>query len=64
MQCFVPPEKGEGIMFEHILIPLDGSRLAECVLPHGVALAQAFGARVTLLQALERPPRSRPKQVR
>jgi len=42
-------------MFEHILIPLDGSRLAESVLPHAVALAQAFGARVTLLQALERP---------
>jgi nucleotide-binding universal stress UspA family protein len=43
-------------MFEHILIPLDGSPLAECVLPHAVALAQAFGSRVTLLQALERGP--------
>jgi nucleotide-binding universal stress UspA family protein len=41
-------------MFEHILVPLDGSRLAECVLPHAVALAQAFEARVTLLQAVER----------
>lgn len=41
-------------MIEHILIPLDGSRLAECVLPHGVALGRAFGARVTLLQVLER----------
>ena len=43
-------------MFEHILVPLDGSPLAECVLPHTVALAQAFGSRVTLLQALERGP--------
>lgn len=41
-------------MFEHLLVPLDGSRLAECVLPHTVALAEAFGARVTLLSALER----------
>jgi nucleotide-binding universal stress UspA family protein len=41
-------------MFEHILVPLDGSPLAECVLSHTVALAQTFGARVTLLQAVER----------
>ena len=41
-------------MFDHILVPLDGSSLAECVLPHVVALARAFGARVTLLQVLER----------
>jgi nucleotide-binding universal stress UspA family protein len=43
-------------MFEHMLVPLDGSSLAECVLPHTVALAQAFGSRVTLLQVLERGP--------
>ena len=43
-------------MFEHILVPLDGSSLAECVLPHTVAIAQAFGSQVTLLQALERGP--------
>ena len=43
-------------MFEHILVPLDGSPLAECVLPHIVALAQTFGSRVTLLQVLERGP--------
>jgi nucleotide-binding universal stress UspA family protein len=41
-------------MLEHILVPLDGSSLAECVLPHVVAVAQAFGARVTLLRVLER----------
>ena len=49
------PGKGEGILFDHILVPLDGSRLAECVLPHGVAVARAFGSRVTLLRVLERP---------
>lgn len=39
-------------MLDHILVPLDGSPLAECVLPHTVALAQAFDARITLLQVL------------
>ena len=39
-------------MFEHILVPLDGSQLAECVLPHAVALARAFDAHVTLLRVL------------
>lgn len=42
-------------MFDQILVPLDGSPLAECVLPHAVAVAQAFGGRVTLLRVLERP---------
>lgn len=41
-------------MFDHVLVPLDGSPLAECVLPHTVAVAQAFGAQVTLLRVLER----------
>ena len=41
-------------MVDHILVPLDGSPLAECVLPHTVALGQAFDARVTLLRAMER----------
>jgi nucleotide-binding universal stress UspA family protein len=41
-------------MFEHILVPLDGSKLAECVLPHVVAMARAFEAKATLLRVLER----------
>jgi len=41
-------------MFSHILVPLDGSPLAECVLPHTVAIAKAFGARSTLVRVLER----------
>jgi nucleotide-binding universal stress UspA family protein len=40
-------------MFEHILVPLDRSSLAECVLPHVRAIAGAFNARVTLLTALD-----------
>ena len=43
-------------MFDHILVPLDGSPLAECVLPHAVAMAQVFEARITLLRVLGRPP--------
>jgi nucleotide-binding universal stress UspA family protein len=41
-------------MFNHIVVPLDGSQLAECVLPHLIAMARAFGSRVTLLRVLER----------
>jgi len=41
-------------MVNHMLVPLDGCRLAECVLPHAVALARALDARVTVLRALDR----------
>jgi nucleotide-binding universal stress UspA family protein len=42
-------------MFEHILVPLDGSPLAERVLPHAVALASAFESEVTLLRVADQP---------
>lgn len=41
-------------MIRHILVPLDGSELAECVLPHAAALSRAFNAQITLLQVLEK----------
>ncbi len=41
-------------MFRHILIPLDGSGLAECAVSCAVAFARAFGAHVTLLRVLEK----------
>ena len=41
-------------MFDPILVPLDGSPLAECVLPQVVALSQAFNAEVILLHALDK----------
>jgi nucleotide-binding universal stress UspA family protein len=47
-------------MIEHVLVPLDGSSLAECVLPHVVAVTRACGSRVTLLQVLERPSTAGP----
>lgn len=40
-------------MISHILAPLDGSPLAECVLPHVAAVASAEKAHVTLLHVLE-----------
>jgi nucleotide-binding universal stress UspA family protein len=39
--------------FRHLLVPLDGSRLAESVLPAAVEFARRFGARLTLLHVLE-----------
>jgi len=39
-------------MLDHILVPMDGSRVAECVLPHAIALARTFDARVTLLRVV------------
>jgi nucleotide-binding universal stress UspA family protein len=41
-------------MFDTILVPLDGSQLAECVLPHIAAMARPFDAEVTLLRMLEK----------
>jgi nucleotide-binding universal stress UspA family protein len=39
-------------MYSHVLVPLDGSEAAERALPHAQRLAQAFGARVHLLQVI------------
>src|SRR5687767_12853512 len=42
-------------MINHILIPLDGSPLAECVLPHVLTTARATNAYITLLHVVETP---------
>lgn len=39
-------------MFKRILLPLDRSSLAECVLPHAVAVARAFDSQVTLAHVM------------
>lgn len=41
-------------MFDTILVPLDGSQMADCVLPHVAAIAGPFNAEVTLLRVLEK----------
>jgi nucleotide-binding universal stress UspA family protein len=40
-------------MFKHILVPLDGSTLAEAALPAAASLSQIFKAPVTLLHVIE-----------
>jgi nucleotide-binding universal stress UspA family protein len=40
-------------MFQHLLVPLDGSRLAESSLPYAVTLCQALNAAVTLIHIIE-----------
>ena len=47
-------------MINHILVPLDGSTLAECVLPHVIAIAPVTNARVTLLHVLQHPHNGSP----
>jgi nucleotide-binding universal stress UspA family protein len=50
----------EQLTFQRLLVPLDGSRLAESALPIAAAVAQAFEARIVLLHILERHA---PRQV-
>ncbi|MDR3556030.1 MAG: universal stress protein [Syntrophobacteraceae bacterium] len=47
-------------MFKHLLVPLDGSRLAEAPLAAALSLARAMGAGVTLLHTVEK---SAPREI-
>ena len=47
-------------MYKKILVPLDGSKLAEQVLPYARWLAGAYGAAVTLLRVSRSRTRGRP----
>ena len=55
-----PPEQGSDgverpLATEHVVVPLDGSRLAEAALPYGVTLARHLGVPLTLLTAVPSP---------
>lgn len=50
-------------MLRTVLLPLDRSVLAECVLPHAVAVASALHARIILLHVLEPQASTEPQQV-
>jgi nucleotide-binding universal stress UspA family protein len=39
-------------MYSQVLVPLDGSEASERALPHAQSVAEAFGARVHLLQVI------------
>jgi len=41
-------------LFDPILVPLDGSLVAECVLPHVIAIGQAVDAKIVLLHVLDK----------
>ena len=43
-------------MYQTILLPLDGSKRAETILPHVQSLAEKYQAKVILLQVLSPPP--------
>jgi nucleotide-binding universal stress UspA family protein len=43
-------------MYGKILVPLDGSKRAETILPHVENLAHCYGAKVVLLQVIEPLP--------
>ena len=49
-------------MLNPILVPLDGSPLAECVLPHVISIGQVFDAQITLLQVLDKNRANVPTQ--
>ena len=40
-------------MYKRILVPLDGSELAEQALPHAIAQAERFGSEIVLIRVLE-----------
>ena len=42
-------------MFKHLLVPLDGSKLAELALPMAKSLTTQFNGRITLLQVVPLP---------
>jgi nucleotide-binding universal stress UspA family protein len=44
-------------MYKRVLVPLDGSALAEQALPHAVAIAERFQAELILLRVLAPLPR-------
>ncbi len=46
-------EGGKSLMFEQILVPLDGSDLAETVLPYVEELAKKFGSQLVLIQTIQ-----------
>ncbi|HTP59885.1 MAG TPA: universal stress protein [Spirochaetia bacterium] len=51
-------------MFKHILVPLDGSRMAESALGMATTLAKRFGASLTLIHVMEKDAPSEVHQER
>ena len=47
------PDLGQEPVIRHVLVPLDGSALAEQILAHAIALGTSMDAEYTLIQAIE-----------
>jgi nucleotide-binding universal stress UspA family protein len=45
------------VMYKHLLVPTDGSKLSDKAVVQAIALAQALGARITFLHATAAMPR-------
>jgi nucleotide-binding universal stress UspA family protein len=57
VRAFSPDcDKVIDLTYRRILVPLDGSKRAEVVLPFATMLAQAHGAELLLVHAVTRPP--------
>src|SRR5436305_4154171 len=52
LESLTQQRKGRNIMFKHILVPVDGSPLAERALPVAARIARATGSTVTLFHVL------------
>jgi nucleotide-binding universal stress UspA family protein len=58
--CSIRSSLGGEAVFKHLLVPLDGSSLAESALPAAAYLAQVFAASVTLIHVIEKDA---PKEI-
>jgi nucleotide-binding universal stress UspA family protein len=60
----VPAIQGPGAFSpKHVLLPLDGSEMAEAALPYAVELADACGAKITLIRVAPFPTEAYPLLV-
>jgi nucleotide-binding universal stress UspA family protein len=50
-----PPERREEEMYSKVLIPLDGSPLAERAIDHAIEISRGTGAEIILLQVVHDP---------
>jgi nucleotide-binding universal stress UspA family protein len=54
-----PSDNGRGLRLRKLLVPLDGSAIAESVLPYMLTVAQAFDSEIILLSVPEVPEASK-----
>jgi len=59
-----PPEASETVPMRNLLVPVDGSDLAELAVPAALELARLFEARAILLRVLEESPEGDAAEVR